>query len=106
MLFKFNKGTSSNWCNDEKVNLYFDKDLVKAYYEDVQFEGDQNITFNQHTEQDGELVQDVIFHTINVLDEFVLYLGRKTKGGVKAYVELMFTLEEIMVDQKLLDRVN
>ena len=40
------------------------------------------------------------------MEEFKLYLGRETKGGVKASVELIFELEEILEDNGILDLVN
>lgn len=105
-MFKFEKGESNDWCNDEKVGLFYDKDLKKAYFEDVEFAKDEKITLNVHVEDNGEVIADLSLQTNNVMNEFTLYLGRETKGGVKASVELVFTVEEIIEANGLLDRVN
>ena len=75
-MFTYDKGASSDWCNDESVNLYEDEKLTKVYENDA-----QKVSFNQNTNGDI-LTQEVILHTTNWFDEIVLYLGRETKGGV------------------------
>ena len=60
------------------------------YNEDVQFENDAKITLNHHVDDDGSLTQDVILHTLNFLEQTTLFLGRQTKGGIKAFVPISF----------------
>jgi hypothetical protein len=51
-------------------------------------------------------VQEVILHTTMLLDETTLYLGRITKGKVKAYIELSFKVTDSKTDPGGIEIVN
>ena len=48
----------------------------------------------------------MVLHTNNLLNETTLYLGRKTKGGIKASVELTFEIYEKVYDAELEELIN
>jgi hypothetical protein len=66
--------------------------LTEVYDEDLITLNQKNIPEND----DDEIKYEVILNTTKLLNETRLYLGRQTKGGVKAYVELVFQIYEKM----------
>ena len=67
---------------------------------------EEDITITKHISDDDEITQEVILHTNNLLNETKLYLGRQTKGDVKAYVELVFQIDEYIEDPNLAYLIN
>ena len=51
---------------------------------------------NQHI-SDGQLTQEVVLHSNNLLNKTTLFLGRQTKGGIKASVVLIFEVYETKI---------
>ena len=83
-----------------------DTELEILYSESVTSEKDRIVSYDSLVSNDGELSQEVIFHTNNVVVLTTLYLGRKTKGDVKAYVPLIFEVSEPPENEDLINLVN
>ena len=78
-------------CNNETIALYHDKGLTKPY---IQPKTNVTIELVNTYVDENHTKQKIVIHTTRVFNKTDLYIGRISRGNVRAHILLSVWIEK------------